>query len=125
WAGDRAADPLGDVDGPELGAAGEEHHDLLAAVPDARIVVADAQHQETRDAAKDLVADLVTVLVVDALEVVDVDERAGDRVVRLHAALGELRELVVDVRAREQTGEGIAVRGFESLHDAAEVAELV
>ena len=64
---------------------GQHHRELVAAEPEALASLPQAR----RDLSEDAVADGVAVAVVDALEVVDVDEAQAQRQLRL-LGLGEL-----------------------------------
>ena len=73
-----------------------EHGELVAAEARDHVLLAHGAHEPGRDAAQQLVADRVAERVVDALEVVEVDEHHGDlvraaRLERLAHALGEQR----------------------------------
>ena len=70
--------------GDQLGAAGQrellgDHDELIAAEPPERVGVAHDAVERSRDRLQQLVADAVPERVVDALEVVEVDEQRRDR----------------------------------------------
>ena len=92
--------PLGDQ--RALGGGGvalDEDGELVAADPRHRVAEADAGPQPLADRHEEAVAGVVAEAVVDGLEVVEVDEQHGDRLV---AAL---------LRARGRAGRGTA-RGW-------------
>ena len=77
------AEPLGEQlrAGRERHALGE-HHELVAAEPADRVAGPDRGREPGRDRAQQLVAGLVPERVVDLLEVVEVDEERGHRLLR-------------------------------------------
>ena len=86
--------------------AGEEHGELVAAEPE-RLA---ALPQARGDLAEHEVADRMAEAVVDALEVVDVDEAEGERralvLGRRELALQPLVEAAVVAEPRERVGQG-------------------
>ena len=78
-AADRVAAALGDRGGRRLVGAGEQQHELVAAVAGDLVVRAQLALQQARDAAQQLVAGGVAARVVDALEVVEVEDDGAER----------------------------------------------
>ena len=94
--------------------AGEQHDELVAAVARDDVVIAQLGAQRVGDRPQLLVAGLVAALVVDGLEVVEVDQQAGER--RAGAAGAEIssrgaqvQRAVVD-QAGERVGGSAATR---------------
>ena len=100
---------LGDLHGAPLGilVADHEHGELVAAEPGDDVVAADRVHEPGRDAAQQLVADRVPERVVDALEVVEVDEHHRD--LALGVALERLAHALAEQRAVGQPGQRVVV----------------
>ncbi len=89
--------------------AGEDDHEFLATPAAAQVFEAEARVEQAPQRDEDLVADEVSVRVVDALEAVDVEdgERQDERV---PAGLGETAgERVEESPAREQACERVAL----------------
>src|SRR5690606_3579797 len=76
---------------------GQHEEELLAAVAGDDVDLADAVAQAPRDLREDCVADDVPVSLVDALEVVDVEHRARERVAEALGSLELFREAGVEV----------------------------
>jgi hypothetical protein len=72
---ERELDALGDAGGALVVAAVEQHGELVAAQPGRQVAGAQAGAQATRERDQQLVADLVAEAVVNALEVVEVEEQ--------------------------------------------------
>ena len=106
----RVADPLGHGPRRRLRGAGEDQHELVAAVAREVVVLADLRAQRVRDAPQQRVAGGMAVLVVDALEVVEVDQHAAQRL----AVAGRAGDLLADADLHravvEQPGEGVRAR---------------
>jgi hypothetical protein len=107
--GDPDAKLLGDGSRPDEVRLRGEQRELLAAVARQEVAVAELFLHQARDALEHGVAGRVAELVVQALEVVDVDEGEGERLVGAVGALrlpGELvLEVAVVVEPREAVGE--------------------
>ena len=99
------ADTLGDPLGVLDGGVGHHDHELLAAIAARQIDGADIGSQAHSKLSQHLVADVVAVAVVDLLEVVDVDQQAGDRVAAVGRPLHQGLKLPVHVAAIVQAGQ--------------------
>ena len=98
---------LGEVDGAALdvGRAADEDGEVVAAEARDDVRVLDAAHEPGGDAAQQLVADRVAERVVDALEVVEVDEHHGH--LARGARLERLAHLLAEQRAVGEAGERV------------------
>ena len=77
--GQGGGDPIGDHARAGRFGAGQQDDELVAAVAPDQVVVAQLAAQRDGDLAQLLVAGLVAAVVVDGLEVVEVDQHAGQR----------------------------------------------
>src|SRR6266700_2927028 len=103
--GDVAPDPLCDGDGAAEMRARQDDQELLTAVTRDHVYVAHALARDFGDRTDDVVAELARARVVEALELIDVDEGAGQRVVVALGALELLGESRVQVPVIVKTGE--------------------
>ena len=101
---DRLADALADLDGHGAGRVAQEDRELLAAIAGRDVVFADGRDDRPGDRPQDLVADLVPVAIVEALELVDVDHQDADGILR-PATAGEERAELVEVTPVREPGE--------------------
>ncbi|MGY4413766.1 hypothetical protein ACVWW4_005502 [Bradyrhizobium sp. LB7.1] len=89
--------------------AGLDDGEFVAAQPCDHVVAADAGAQPVRDLAQQLVADLVSERIVDALELVDVDIEDRERL-----ALAEFRDAALQMAAHQhavrQVGQRVVMR---------------
>ena len=85
-----------------------------------RVDVAHQLRARLRELLQDLVAAQVAVLVVDAFEIVDVDERHGERRAVAPGALDFLAQPVHEVAAVEETGQVVG----DALHAQLLVCDL-
>ncbi len=106
--GDAFAQALGDVAAFEARRVAEHQQELLAAPAREQVVALDGRTHELGQAADHLVAGGVAVRVVDALEVIDVDEdqrhREGLAVAQAHDAHQLVGQPLAIERARERIG---------------------
>ena len=90
--------------------AGQDHDELVAAEARDGVALAHRAGQPLRDRLQQLVAGIVAERVVDALEVIEVEEDARD----LHAAALRLREDLPQARVKQaavrQSGEDVVLR---------------
>ena len=114
-AADRVAAALGDLGGRLLVGAGEQQDELVAAVAGDLVVRPQLALQRAGDAAQQLVAGGVALGVVDALEVVEVEDHGAERVA-VAAGAGDLladaqlhRAVVEDARERVGAGDVLDV----------------
>src|SRR5450631_3766642 len=107
--GDLRANPLRDLLGRRLADIEQDDGELLAAVAGDQIVGAPAVLQDLGDPAQRIVARHVTVAVVVALEVIDVDHQDRQRqpspVAALHLQRQPLAKVAVVVEAGETVGD--------------------
>ena len=89
-----------------------DHDELVAAETPERVGAANDAVQPGSDRTQELISDAVTERVVDALEVVQVDEQRGDRSLGAGRAREHLLDAVKDQRAVRQARQGV-VRGKE------------
>ena len=90
--------------------AGQHEHELVAAEARDRVRLAHRRREPLRDRLQQLVAGVVAERVVDALEVVEVEEQAGDlRGVALRLR-EDLLQPLVQQRAVRQAGEDVVLR---------------
>ena len=87
-----------------------EHDKLVTAVARDRVAFAHLAQQALGDADQQLVTDDVAILVVDALEVVEVDEDHADRGSLPHASGERHREAIAQQRAVRQVRQRIVER---------------
>ena len=106
---DGAPDALPHLD-RDLGAGVlEQHGELLAAEARRDVVLADRARDRLGDLTKDVVADGMPERVVELLEPVDVDHEHAHAVLGA-ASLGEQPDVLVEVAAVREPGEGIGRR---------------
>jgi hypothetical protein len=103
---DGVPQPVAHVDGPAAGQAVEEHRELLAAVARGEVLPAQRVLQGGGHPDEHRVADLVRVGVVDALEVVDVQQGDGEGAALRRPPV----QLRVEGAAVRQTGEPVVRR---------------
>ena len=113
--GDRGRDPVdgagGDLQRGLLVGGGDDQRELVAAVARGDVVGADAAAQRGADAAQDLVAGQVAVLLVDALEVVEVDQHQRGRLGGAAGRAADLApELLVQRGVVEAAGQRVGLR---------------
>src|SRR5919201_1382703 len=109
---DGGADALGDVGGGCERGFGQQHDELFAAHARGRIRVANAGGNEACDAAQHFIADFVAELIVDALEVVDVEQHEGERPAVALVAYDLAGEDLIERTAVAQVRERIALGRF-------------
>ena len=103
-------EPLGDALRVGAVARPHDHAELLAAEPADDVVRAHAGPERVGERAEQLVADAVTVHVVDALEVVDVEHEHRDRLVRAARLLQRGQQPLVEAAVVEEAGERVRLR---------------
>ena len=108
--GEAGADLVEDGGGLDGGGAAHDDDELLAAVAADQVGAAEAVAERAGDVAEDGVADQVAVVVVDLLEVVDVEERDGDRLAGRGGGDQRGAQLLERVAAVEDAGEPVADR---------------
>src|SRR5690606_6680810 len=99
FIGDGAPNSLGEMSARVLGRARQQDHELFAAIASRDIAVANDALDPPRDLTQHLVADEMPVTVVDALEMIDVDHEAGQRLALAPAARELLAEAAREVAA--------------------------
>src|SRR5690554_6244531 len=115
---DHGADPLREHGARPGVGAGQQDHELLAAVPGGDIAAADLVADPPGDAAQDVVADEVAVTIVDRLEMIDVDHQARER----RALAAAPRDLLVQPRLEVAPVAPAGQRvGQAALHEAGPV----
>ena len=90
---------------------GQQHDELVAAVAGDDVVVAQLAAHRLGDRAQDVVPGQVAVLVVDRLEVVEVEQQAGQRGAGAARAGDLLAHAQVQRAVVEQPGQGVGDRG--------------
>ena len=109
----RRADVLGDALGRldrSLGIdVGDEHEELIASEPGHDVGRAHGVAEPVGDDAQELVAGRVAVAVVHELEVVEVDEEDGDRLLAAPGARDRLLEVLLEEEAVGQVGERVVI----------------
>ena len=101
----RAHEALGGAGGLGLVGVGEDHGELLAAGAADDVARPHVAFEDVAEGDQDLVADRVAVDVVDALEVVDVEQDEADRGVVARGARQLGGEALVEVAAVEEAGQ--------------------
>ena len=91
----------------------EDRDELVTAEAADRVAAANAVAQRPADLSEDLVAVKMAVLVVDALEVVEVDEADREAEAPAGAAVDLAVELVASARVAETAGQGIERSGLQ------------
>ena len=82
----------------------DDHDELVSAIPPHQVLRTRAALEERTDVAENAIADDMTKRVVDALEIVEIEQEQADR----SAAADQLLGLREEDAAIEQTGELIA-----------------
>ncbi len=103
-------EPLRGADGVRRVAGAHDHAELLAAEPADDVLRPNGGAQRVGEMAEQLVADAVSVDVVDALEVVDVEHQHRDRRVRPARLLECVQQLLVEGAVIEEPGERVGAR---------------
>src|SRR4029079_10800430 len=106
---DRRANALAHLDRDRAGRVPQQHGELLAAVTGRDVVLADGADDRAGDRPQDLVADLVAVAVVEALELVDVDHQDANGVLG-PATPGEQGAELVEIAPIREPGQGVRGR---------------
>ena len=111
----RAADRLGDIDCSRVAAVRKQNGELLAAEPSDQIAVRQSVSGPLGEVRENAVTGHMSMRVVDALEVVQVEHQQADR--RLCASrVGKFRFRVAEERtAREDPGQMVEFDGKEEL----------
>ena len=89
------ADALGNFMGSHLGGPGKHNQNLLTAVANAGVTVANPQQNQASTGLKDLVADVVLLDLVDLSKVVEIDEDGRDGDVGFLAAVDQQRHAIL------------------------------
>ena len=109
--GDRLEQPLGDADRfGRLGDRREHDGELVASEPGRDVAGAQALLNAAAELGEDPVADVVAPAVVDALEVVDVDEQQRSPLLRLLADRNHVLQLLVEEGAVREVRQGVVER---------------
>ncbi len=126
---DRHFEPIGKLDGGDsVHDAEYEHNEFVAAHPGDEVVVADAIDQAPGYETENFVADVVTVSVIDRLEVVEIDVEQGQRAPRFDERLqpfgqqipiAQAGEAVVSGEVLEPPPGGVEVADVLAGHDEA------
>ena len=103
-------EPLGDVRRIGPVARAHDHAELLAAEPADDVLRAHADAQRVGERAEQLVADTVTVHVVDPLEVVDVEHQDRHGLVRAARVLQRGEQPLVEAAVVEEAGQRVRLR---------------
>jgi hypothetical protein len=82
-----------------------QNHELVAPIPDGEILVSSGLAQQIRYPDKGLVSDIVSIVVIDSLEVVQVHHEEGQRIILESIPRDVLLEIVVKETAVVKTGE--------------------
>ena len=101
---------LGDMFRIALVAGAHDHAELFAAQPADDVIRPHADAERVGERAEQLVADPVTVHVVDALEVVDVEHQDRDGLVRSARVLQRGEQPLVEAAVVEEAGQGVRLR---------------
>ena len=107
---DRPAHLLGGLGGALLVGVGQQHHELLAAVPNRQVDRSDVAREQAGEGLQHLVADGVAVLVVDQLEAVEVEVDDRERLVGPLGPAELALQQVVEEAAVGQPGEVVVER---------------
>ena len=108
--GEALDEPLRHAAGVHAVARAHDHAELLATEAADDVVWAYASAHGVRERAEQLVTDAVSVHVVDALEVVDVEHEDGNRTVRPARLLQRVQQSLVEASVVEQAGERVRLR---------------
>ena len=119
---DRGNDPFGRaIQGGDLGAAGDDHREFVAAQPADQILGPQQSGQASRDVADEFVADRMAEGVVDVLEMVEVDvenrRRRGAVPDVLDHLFQTLAEKVAVRQAAERIVQGQVAQALFALRD--------
>jgi len=109
--GDGEAQVFGDFECGFRFGAGQDHGEFLAAVAEHEIIDAHSCGQCLRDGLQHTVAGRVAELVVDALEVIHIDQQQTQWAVGVLGQIHQLAAQAFEAAAMEQAGEAVA-RGF-------------
>ena len=109
--GDALDDRAGDSDGFRLVELRQEHGELVAAQPEALAALAEAR----RDLPEHAVTERMAVAVVDALEVVDVDEAEAERIAGALRRRERTLQALVEVTVVSEPGERVGERKLHGL----------
>ncbi len=109
-AGDVAADPLAERQGRGPRQTRRDDDKFLAAITEHGIVGADCRHHDARDAQQHHVAGGMAETVIEALEVIDVDNEKTRRLSGQHCLLDVLAAQMFQTAAIERAGQRVAAR---------------
>jgi hypothetical protein len=122
----RVADPLGNRLAGREPRTGQHRDELFAAIASRQIAIANALLQGRCHQSKHLIADTVTKIVVDLLEMIDVDQEHAERLAAFHRrnlrVAKELIERPAVWQAGEYVGPGTLLRFAQGIADDIELA---
>jgi hypothetical protein len=97
--------PFSKVGGRLLARQRHQNHELVAPIPDGEILVSSGLAQQIGYPDKGLVSDIVSIAVIDSLEVVQVHHEEGQRIILKSIPRDVLLEIVVKETTIVKTGE--------------------
>lgn len=122
---DRPADPFGHPGRICEATVLQEHKDGLAALCNTGVDAANPQPNDLCCAPYNGCGGLWPVYIVDVAQSVDADVQAGQRGGRRPSTVDQLEKLQLEKAWPRETGDRVAVRGFEALAHPGKVAEFV